>query len=98
MGTLRILWRNIKRGVKGQTNWKKAGRMFKVDDYLPLPADTELVTSLAIGNIQISEQLFTFRFFMNDFHVLEWFVYTQLRVPPGCLLRYLNMNERHGEE
>ena len=57
MGTLKILWRNIEHGVKGQTNWKKAGRMFKVDDYLPLPADTELVTSLAIGNIQISEQL-----------------------------------------
>ena len=38
--------------VQAETHWKKAGRMFKVGDYLPLPSEPDLVTELAIGNIQ----------------------------------------------
>ena len=36
--------------VQGETNWKKAGRMFKVEDYLPLPSDIELIKELGINN------------------------------------------------
>ena len=34
--------------VQGETNWKKAGRMFKVEDSLPLPSDIELIKELGI--------------------------------------------------
>ena len=43
--------------VQGQSNWKKAGRMFKVGDYLPLPGDSELVSQLGIGTVEISSDL-----------------------------------------
>ena len=36
--------------MPGETNWKKAGRMFKVEDYLPLPSDIELIKELGINN------------------------------------------------
>ena len=36
--------------VQGETNWKKAGRMFKVEDSLPLPSDIELIKELGINN------------------------------------------------
>ena len=36
--------------VQGEKNWKKAGRMFKVEDYLPLPEDVEVIKELGISN------------------------------------------------
>ena len=34
--------------VKGEQNWKKSGRMFKVEDYLPLPQEPDLVKEIGI--------------------------------------------------
>ena len=45
--------------VQTETHWKKAGRMFKVPDYLPLPSEPDLVTELAIGNIQTQSSLYS---------------------------------------
>ena len=36
--------------VKGEHNWKKSGRMFKVEDYLPLPHEEDLVKEIGISN------------------------------------------------
>ena len=36
--------------VKGEKNWKKAGRMFKVEDYLPLPSDVDTIKELGATN------------------------------------------------
>ena len=46
--------------VQAESNWKKAGRMFKVSDYLPLPSDADLVTELALGNILTPRYYFSF--------------------------------------
>ena len=35
--------------VQGETNWKKAGRMFKVGDYLPPPADIDIIKELGVS-------------------------------------------------
>ena len=36
--------------VQGENNWRKAGRMFKVEDYLPLPEDMEVIKELGVSN------------------------------------------------
>ena len=58
--------------VQAETHWKKAGRMFKVGDYLPLPSEADLVTELAIGNIQTQLTSYLFPSPLSGFLYRLW--------------------------